>query len=315
MVLKENILYWKHSLENKEPLEEECYIFDEIIINEETFIKKVEQLRKLISEFCGSIDIKLKEKIFNEIYEIIENTENIQHHEFIAFWKVLGTTFSTYKSFTKEKKRERLKQLLLKYCQMRFNEYNNLNYSNITIQALYDKGASRRTGKATNKKIIDILNEYYENVQEAKSINEFEEYKISFFRLDTKSGKDLLDDFCEKHQINQLLSEKSFNITIKIGDHIFLVKTKHMKETGGTQNSKVVELIDFIIYSEESNKIHYITFIDGIFFNRFSDKLITGKTKSHKESIEKTLKNNNNNFFVNTAGLKSILKDLQEKLT
>jgi len=311
MGLNENISYWDFSLKNEEPIEDDYYVFDEIIINRPLFIKQVENLRELIVKFCSSLNTENEEKILDDVYSIIDSTDNIQHHEFVAFWKVLGTTFSTYGSFKKEKKRERLKELLIKYCQMRMKIYDNLNYSNITIQALYDKGASRRTGIAANKKIIDLLDAYFENIFEVRSLDEFENNDISYFRLEKKTGKDILDDFCKKIQITKPISEKSFNITIKIKDQIFLIKTKNMKEAGGSQNSKIVELISFIEHSEESDNIHYVTFLDGIFFNRFGDKLITGKTKSQKELIEKTLNKNKNNFFVNTNGLKLIFKDLK----
>lgn len=311
MSLKENISYWEFSLKTEEPVEDEHYIFDEIIINQPFFIKQVERLRELIKKFCNTINMKNNEEVLDEIYRILENTENIQHHEFIAFWKVLGTTFSAYESFTEIKKRERLKDLLIKYCQKRMKVYTDLHASNITIQALYDKGASRRTGTASNRKIIEMLMDFYDNTHEAKSLDEFENNDVSYFRLDTKSGKDIFDDFCEEIQINRPISEKSFNLVIKIQDDIFLVKTKHMKEGGGSQNTKIIELIDYIGYTEESDKIHYLTFIDGIFFNRFGTNNLTGKLKLQKESIEKTLNNNRNNFFVNTAGLKKIFMDLQ----
>lgn len=311
MGLKENISYWDFSLKNEEPIEDDYYVFDEIIINNPSFIEQVGNLRELIVKFCNSLKTENEDKILDDVYTIIENTENIQHHEFIAFWKVLGTTYSTYKSFKEEKKRERLKELLIKYCQMRLKIYNNLNYSNITIQALYDKGASRRTGIVANKKIIDLLDTYFENIYEVRSLDEFENNDISYFRLEKNTGKEILDDLCKKIQISKLISEKSFNITIKIKDQIFLIKTKHMKEAGGSQNSKIVELISFIKHSEESDNIHYVTFIDGIFFNRFSNKLITGKAKSQKSLIERTLNDNKNNFFVNTSGLELIFKDMK----
>jgi len=311
MTLKENIYYWDLSLKNEEPIEDEHYIFDEVIINEPNFIKKVKRLREIIIKYCSSINPEEKEKLFDDVYTIITETENIQHHEFIAFWKVLGTTYSAFESFTQDTKRKRLRELLNKYCDKRMKLYDTMNYSNITIQALYDKGASRRTGTASNKKIIEILDSNFENIYEAKSLDEFENNDISYFRLDTKTGKGVLDDFIEKHKIGKSMSEKSFNIAIKIVNQTFLIKSKHMKETGGTQNSKTIELINFIEFSEESGNIHYVTFIDGMFFNRFGNKLIAGKAKSQKNLIEKTLNKNKNNFFVNTKGLELIFKDLK----
>ena len=84
-----------------------------------------------------------------------------------------------------------------------------------------------------------------------------------------------------------------------------------MKEGGGAQSKQVVEVIDFIGFTEVQTDIHYVTFMDGIYFNRFN---VTSQTKGKKQTnVDSILKNLNkfkNNYFVNTAGLVEILKDI-----
>ena len=91
-----------------------------------------------------------------------------------------------------------------------------------------------------------------------------------------------------------------------------LIEAKHMKEGGGAQNKQIVEIIDFIKHQEDSDDLHYVTFMDGVYFNKFSKAHIQqNKIRRQKEDIVKNLEKNKNNFFVNTAGLKSLFKDIE----
>ena len=55
--------------------------------------------------------------------------------------------------------------------------------------------------------------------------------------------------------------------------------------------------------------------MDGVYFNNFIwVKNNNSKVGRQKKAIEKYLDENENNFFVNTAGLITLLKDLLEEL-
>jgi hypothetical protein len=55
--------------------------------------------------------------------------------------------------------------------------------------------------------------------------------------------------------------------------------------------------------------------MDGIYFNNFIwAKLSNTKINMQRRTIEKYLKENKSNFFVNTAGFKALLKDLLEEI-
>ena len=86
---------------------------------------------------------------------------------------------------------------------------------------------------------------------------------------------------------------------IKLWEHFFIVEHKHMKEGWGWQNKQIVEIIDLIWWKEEWN-IHYVSFLDWIYFNRFISNSIDSKTMEQKEQIEINLRNNDKNYFINT---------------
>ncbi|MBU2264966.1 hypothetical protein KJ784_02140, partial [Patescibacteria group bacterium] len=78
------------------------------------------------------------------------------------------------------------------------------------------------------------------------------------------------------------------------------------------QDKQINEVISFISYSENNHRIHYISFLDGIYFNLFANKkyLNKGKILNQITNIKQSLERNKQNFFVNTAGFKKLLKEL-----
>ena len=107
--------------------------------------------------------------------------------------------------------------------------------------------------------------------------------------------------------------DKEPDIVLKINDKSFIIEAKHIKESGGAQDKQIVELIEFIRYSEELENVHYVSFMDGVYFNNFSWAKEGDETKVNKQkkAIEEHLTNNPKNFFVNTSGLLSLFEDLK----
>jgi hypothetical protein len=54
---------------------------------------------------------------------------------------------------------------------------------------------------------------------------------------------------------------KQTDFLFKIGDRIFIMEHKHMKETGGGQDKQMSEIIDFISYADV-DCVSYISFLD-----------------------------------------------------
>jgi hypothetical protein len=101
MTLQENVYYWELSLNNPEPLLDDYYIFDYLIIKEEDLLEKSDELRELIITYCVLLqkqqqDSESAEIVYNDIYRILASVNNIQYHEFVAFWKVLDISYSVF---------------------------------------------------------------------------------------------------------------------------------------------------------------------------------------------------------------------------
>jgi len=317
MGLRKNIEYWNESLTHPEKFLDDYYIFDDIIVNDQNLIEKIKQLRFLIITYCKmtEIDENVTSKILDKIYNIIVSIENIQYTEFVAFWKNLDLSYSIFKDFKNSPESINiLRDILEKYCEKRFELYNSLGYSNITVQALYDAGASRKKGMAGINKLEDLIKSRFEDVVHAEDWNSLEIANIAYFLPDSKDEK-LFKEFCEIYKIQFEFGKthqgKEPDMVLKVNQDFFIIEAKHINESGGAQDKQIVEVIDFIKNSESSNKIHYLSFMDGLYFNKFSQENITNnKINNQKRNIEEALKNNENNFFVNTYGFKILLNDL-----
>jgi len=317
MGLRKNIEYWNESLTHPEQLLDDYYVFDDVIVNDQNLIEKIKQLRLLIITYCKmtEIDENVISKILDKIYNIIVSIDNIQYTEFVAFWKNLDLSYSIFKDFKNSPESINiLRDILEKYCEKRFELYNSLGYSNITVQALYDAGASRKKGMAGINKLEDLIKSKFKDVVHAEDWNSLENANIAYFLPDSKDEK-LFKEFCEIYKIQFEFGKthqgKEPDIVLKVNQDFFIIEAKHINESGGAQDKQIVEVIDFIKNSEGSNKIHYLSFMDGLYFNKFSQENITNnKINNQRRNIEEALKNYENNFFVNTYGFKILLNDL-----
>lgn len=319
--LEENLFYWKTSLENLEPIIDDFYIFDELIIKDQNLLQKADKLRELIITYCVLVEKQqentdVAEEIFKDIFHILSSVKNIQYHEFVAFWKVLDISYSVFNKIKKQN--IILKEILKKYCQKRRNNYDNLGYSNVTIQALYDVGASRKKGNAGNIKIENLIQKFLKGATLINNISSFDTYPVAYFFAD-RGGSSLFNKFRQKFNLTYKFEEahqgKICDVVLKVNDHFFLIEAKHMKEGGGAQDKQVAEVIEFIKFSEEDKHYHYVTFMDGVYFNKFSKKVNSQKILRQKNDIENNLKDNECNFFVNTFGLSTLLFDLSKEVS
>lgn len=317
MDLKENTYYWKISLKYPEPVADDYYIFDKIIVSDMNLIQKVERLRELIISYCVMIekDESAASKILDEMCDIINSTDKIQYTEFIAFWKALDMSYSVFRKSPNQK--FILKDLLQKYCENRRKLYDSLGYSNVTVQALYDSGASRKKGASGIIKLIDLTQNAFGKVPHIKNTDTLMTTHIGYF-LPDKGDKALFRKFCKdfgvQYRFGKDHQEKEPDMVLKVNNQFFIIEAKHIKESGGAQDKQIVETIEFIKYFENSNSIHYISFMDGVYFNLLiwikSDN--DCKMNRQRKAIEEYLDQNKNNFFVNTAGLKHLLEDLSK---
>ncbi len=211
---------------------------------------------------------------------------------------------------------------MVEYCKRRRKIYDKLGYSNITVQALYDSGSSRKQGGSGTNKLIDIVEDILNisDKEHTKNLKDFKN-KIYCYFLPDGEDKELFKEFIKKYNLNYEFGRNSQNkipdMVLKIGNDIFIIEAKHIKESGGAQDKQIKEIIEFIKYEEKSSNIHYVSLMDGIYFNKFIKEKYNpngrknNKVKTQINDIKNHLKDNKNNFFVNTEGFKKLLKDFK----
>lgn len=95
-----------------------------------------------------------------------------------------------------------------------------------------------------------------------------------------------------------------------------MIEAKHIKESGGSQDKQLNELIAYISYQEQQNSpVRYVAFLDGFYFHLMASATQGTKPYRQRRDIENALKQNPRNYFVNTRGLRELLSDAYEYAT
>jgi len=80
-----------------------------------------------------------------------------------------------------------------------------------------------------------------------------------------------------------------------------------MNTGGGGQDKQNVEYIDLIKEKPPRNNYHFVSFLDGLYFNKlFINHKKDTKLSNQEKDIWLALKKNKNNYFINTAGFKKL---------
>lgn len=249
-------------------------------------------------------------KIIDDIIYILDNTPNINYSSFSQFFMVYNLSFSIYKSKSFEQKEELIYKILKLYCKERHNMYLSYGYSNTILQVMSDNYSSRRNSKSGIEKVLKILEPYSLEI-----INSFSDLLIKddYYFLPDKGGKDIFEYFLKKLNLKmesrKIEQNKLPDIVFKHNNNYFVCELKSMKEGGGGQNKQIVEIANFINFSEFDKNIHYIAFLDCNYANIiFCDN--SPKVVQQRKDIINALKNNSTNYFLNTAGMKEFFKEL-----
>jgi len=175
------------------------------------------------------------------------------------------------------------------------------------IQAIIDKGASRKKGQAGENKLIKILEKNkFIRVKKIKDFNENDKCMAKFSRSGDFSNEDIKNNF--GIFIGKKTQGKKLDLIIKKSKNIYFLEAKHLNTSGGEQNKQVLELIE-IIKEKPSGDLHFVSFLDGIHSNNILNFANGKKNKSEKtkeemqnNDIKKNLTKNKNNYWINTAG-------------
>ncbi|MBU2456316.1 hypothetical protein KKB73_00140 [Patescibacteria group bacterium] len=247
------------------------------------------------------------------ILKIIKS-KNINYSEFVSFWSVVDISYSIFNKMDDKEQFKILKNITEKYIELRHGIYSTYGYTPTTLQASKDAKAHKESDNLGIYKVSKILDSCGFQKTNDESIKKFISGKKKYIESD-KKGKKLFKDLLKYYKIDFKWSSKKENkmpdFLIRHKNDIYIVEHKHMKEGGGGQDKQINEIISFIGQSENNKKIYYVSFLDGIYFNLFANKLLNkGKILNQLNNIKHNLKNNQRNYFVNTAGFKKLLKNL-----
>ncbi len=106
---------------------------------------------------------------------------------------------------------------------------------------------------------------------------------------------------------------KKPDLLIKCSKGIFILEAKHLNVGGGEQDKQISELIDILRLRKEREDIFYVSFLDGTYSNiLLSDKINKKAKKRLKQyrEINRYLRQNMQNYWLNTAGFKALFADL-----
>ena len=318
----DNIKLLEFSLKNPEPVIDEFYLKNgNLIISKNP--KEPTDLMKNNLDLLESISAysfakknnneETTKKAIEKISEIIKS-KNINYSEFVSFWPVVDISYSLFDKMTEDYKKYVLQNIVDKYIDLRHGIYSTYGYTPTTLQVGKDAKAHKESGNLGINKVSKILNESGFTEANSNTAKDFLSKGDKKYVHADKSGKKLFKELLKYIGINFSWSAgkegKMPDFLIKIGDDIFIMEHKHMKEGGGGQDKQVSEVISFIGFSEKNKKIHYVSCLDGIYFNLFSNEkyLHKGKILNQINSIKENLTKNKQNYFVNTAGFKKLIK-------
>ncbi len=219
----------------------------------------------------------------------------------------------TYEMYLNKLEKDEKEYIIDCYLKDRHQLYLNRNYSDIIFQVLTDNYSHKRKSVMGVEKLKKICKEF--DIPKINDANQIE--NDLYYILPDAGDNKLFDKIIEKNHINFEFREthqgKMPDGLIKIDDIFVIVEHKILKESGGGQDKQMTEIIDFVGWGERG--VHYISFMDGIFFNSLINPSQKNKLYRDKENILANLKKCPFNYFVNEYGFNQILEDILSNRT
>jgi len=273
-------------------------------------------------------DTEGQSRFIAKIIELMK-IENMNYAEFPCFWNVLDVSHSLFiKEMSDAERVEFVKQALDLYLQKRYPAYASHGLSPSILQANCDSYAHKRNSNFAKNKLTLLLSNagltHYDKVLSGREDNtayfqRFRGDKAAYRVISSKNEvffEGYLKYINENYEFLAGRKNKAPDFIINIGDQTYIVEHKHVKEGGGGQDKQIDELIEFITMQPSSDKVHYVSYLDGYYFNIMRKYLIqfqpqkgkkTPKPISQINSIRNALNRISSNYFINTAGLKELI--------
>ncbi len=323
--MRTNIEFFNLSKMNPEPLLDSYYAKDKVVIpeskeeqndltrNNSRLIDLITTFSTLYKMYNKDATDEIVQKIVYDVTTILDSTESINYSAFVQFFMVHNYTYSLYEKLSIKEKMQLVYEMLKKYVIERHDLYLSHGYSNIVLQVLCDNYSHKRNSKTGIEKVLAILKEVHEfdRLTNAYDFKIRDDYYFLPDKGDNKTFEYFLSMLDLKMESRQIEQNKLPDIVFKHNDHYYICELKTMKEGGGGQHKQIVEVAHFIRFSEENPNVHYITFLDcnysNIIFNDASPKVI-----AQRKDIGDALKNNPNNYFLNTHGFTEFVREIFE---
>lgn len=318
----DNIKVFELSLENKEPYIDKYYIKNnKPIITYDS--QKLNTLMRADSIICDNIsaykiaveskNIEMQKTTLKNIILALD-TNGINLSEFTNYWAIKDMSYSVYKKTLKTEtlKLDFLKNIIPEFIQDRHLLYKMHGYSFSTLQVVKDSKSHKGNGNAGSLKVTDILISLGLKHFDLNDIDLFTKSDKVYIYPDKVNKilfKKILEHYNIKFEWSQNHENKQTDFLLKIGDEIFIMEHKHMKESWWWQDKQMSEIISLISYKDIN--VHYISFLDGVYFNLLADNSIKSwKTFTQRKNILHYLNENKQNYFVNTFGFIKLIKDI-----
>lgn len=279
-VFMNNAELFRQCLLPPEPLIDPYYCAEELIISEHarddaTAIMRVNS--ELIDRIT-TIQILKRDNPRASVRQQLEKIavlleeKNVNFTEFTSFFPVLDVSYSIYSGLSRPEKLEFLEVVVAEYIAKRHAIYQSHGYSAATLQVRKDFEKHKTGGSAADRKIIQLLRKHsYSELMPGDKIKTSAKRYISFST--SLAANQVLDNIKESYG---LVFEWQAAHQGKIPDFIifpkpgcvFICECKHMKEAGGGQDKQVSELISLIGHAENNKTVGYISYLDGIYFNK-----------------------------------------------
>lgn len=322
--MQNNLVYFDIGTKHKEELIDPNYhvIVDNVIIPKtkdeinaltdanHKLVKYLTSIETLINDLGKTYEDKEVRAYFPLIIRAME-TKGMNYSAFCQYFNVHNMNYSLFfdkKTVSEAQRIEIIEYMVKNYLKDRHEMYLSHGYSDIVLQVMSDNYSHKRKGTYGANKIADMCR--------VRGIPDFSTEKRpnfnaeAFFLLSDKKGKANFIKFADAYGI--VLSEdntvKYPDALIKIGKDFFIVEQKNMKEDGGGQDKQTVEITKFIKRKPEFEGLHYITFIDGVYFNKLTPTA-TAKTKDQYVDVLETLTKYKANYFVNSYAFEKVLDD------
>jgi len=300
--IQNNLHYLEVSRVNPEKLLDDFYIFDKKHPDLEKYIKNTKEIKNILITIRTLQNKKEKtsviDKYFLELSKTMGKYSNCS--EFACFINACDNVI-----YETKKEVKLLKEITSRYFAKRvLNEIVPEEW----VQAILDASSSRKKGKSGENKLIYILKDI--GFKEVFVWDNFFKTRYCVVKFSKKFNlNEVRKNLGVK--INTKKQNKRLDLIIKVKNKVLLCEAKHLNTGGGAQNGQISELIE-ILGLTEKNGVSYVSFLDGKYSNiLLSDSKEGAKMVTQRREIDKFLKNNPSNYWVNTAGFIKLISDLK----